>query len=35
MEVAVAIWASNIIVATVVLWWCNKKIKDINNKWKK
>ena len=35
IDLAIAIWVANIIVALIVLCWCNKKIEDINNRWKK
>jgi len=32
VELAVAIFAVNAVVALVVLAWCNKKIKDLTDK---
>ena len=37
VEVGVAIFITNIVIALVVVSWCNKKIKDITNpdNWRK
>lgn len=32
LDLAIAIWVANIVLVTIIVFWCNKKIKDFTKK---